>query len=106
MDLTFIFGEAMKSASPTDKLIHKPVSVNFVNTEVLRTPELIQRRKDNLYMALILGNNYNKISYLSTHTTDGPQLIEGILFALTDDYVILKGGDKVPVVAIEEVRIY
>lgn len=104
--MAFIFGEAMKSASPTDKLIYETVSFDFVHTEVLKTAELIQRRKDNLYMALILGNNYNKISYLSTHTNEGPRQVEGILFALTDEYVILKGGEKVPVVCIEEVRIY
>lgn len=106
MQKDFIFEAVMKSASPSDKLIHPTVSFEFLHTEVLRSSELIQRRKDNLYMALILGNNYNKISYLTVHTTEGLQTVEGILFALTDEYIILKGGEKVPVCCVEEVRIY
>ena len=79
---------------------------DFVNSEVLRLPELIQRRKDNLYMGLILGRNYNKLVRLNTLTTEGKKQIEGVILALTEEYVILKGGTKVPVCCIEEMRIY
>ncbi len=82
------------------------VGYDFNHKEVLPTADLVQRRKDNLYMALILGNNYHKVSYLSCHTSEGLQAIEGILFALTDEFVILKGGTRIPVCCIEEVRIY
>ncbi|MFN8300387.1 MAG: hypothetical protein U0T75_14900 [Chitinophagales bacterium] len=82
------------------------VDYTFLANEVLPSVELVQRRKDNLYMALILGNNYNKVSYLNCHTAEGIESIEGILFALTDAFVILKGGLRIPVACIEEVRIY
>lgn len=78
----------------------------FVNTEVLRVPELIQRRKDNLYMGLILGRNYNKLVRLNALTTEGKKQIEGVVLALTEEFVILKGGTKVPVCCIEDMRIY
>lgn len=82
------------------------LAYEFKATEVLPTAELVQRRKDNLYMALILGNNYNKVSYLACYTSEGVRPVEGVLFALTDEWVILKGGTRIPVCCIEEVRIY
>jgi len=78
----------------------------FVREEVLKNAEQVQRRKDNLYMALILGNNYNKVARITAHTRDGVKLLEGVLLALTDAYVILKSGVKVPTHSIEEVSIY
>lgn len=79
---------------------------NFLHNEVLKSADLIARRKDNLYLALILGTNYNKLVRMNVHTTDGVELVEGVILALTDEYVILKGGPKMPVCCIEEIRIY
>lgn len=79
---------------------------DFLHTEVLKSADLIARRKDNLYLALILGTNYNKLVRMNAHTTDGIELVEGVILALTDEYVILKGGPKIPVCCIEEIRIY
>ncbi|MCS6934019.1 MAG: hypothetical protein NZM35_02565 [Chitinophagales bacterium] len=82
------------------------MSDEYLKTEVLKNIELIQRRKDNLYLALILGTNYNKMVRLNAHTVSGAKLVEGVILAITDEYVILKGGQKVPVCCIEDVRIY
>ncbi len=79
---------------------------DFVKSEVLKSPELILRRKDNLYMALILGRNYNKLARLFVLTTEGKKQIEGVVLALTEEYVILKGGTKIPVCCVEEIHIY
>lgn len=79
---------------------------DFLNDEVLSNNESILHRKDNLYMALILGNNYNKVIRLTTHTTEGLKVLEGVLLALTESYVIFKSGLKVPICCVEEVRIY
>ena len=82
------------------------VQHEFVNSEVLKSAELIQRRKDNLYMGLILGRNYNKLVRFQTQTTTGSQNIEGIILAMTEEFIILKSGIKIPVCSIEEMRIY
>lgn len=79
---------------------------DFVKSEVLKDSELIQRRKDNLYMALILGRNYNKVARINALSTEGKKQIEGVVLAITEEYVILKGGTKIPVCCIEETRIY
>ena len=84
----------------------KGLSFEFSDKEVLLNAEQIQHRKDNLYLALILGNNYNKNIRISAHTSQGIQLIEGVMLALTEEFVIFKGGGKVPVPCIEEIRIY
>lgn len=78
----------------------------FADMEVLKSADQVQRRKDSLYLALILGNNYNKVVKLNAITSEGTVNIEGIILAMTEDYVILKGGGKIPVICIEEVRIY
>jgi hypothetical protein len=78
----------------------------FLTEEVLSNTDSIQHRKDNLYMALILGNNYNKVIRLTTHTTEGLKVLEGVMLALTEAFVIFKSGLKVPICCVEEVRIY
>lgn len=80
--------------------------VEFVNTEILKTTEQRQARKDNLYLGLVLGTNYGKVVKITAHTFEGAQEYEGIILALTDHFVILKGGLKIPLVAIESMRIY
>jgi len=39
-------------------------------------------------------------------STEGKKQIEGVVLAITEEYVIIKGGTKIPVCCIEETRIY
>jgi hypothetical protein len=91
-----------KSLTTAEEIAH----YDFVNDEVLKAEEEIMRRKDNLYMALILGRNYNKMVWLKARTVTGTQTIEGIMHALTEEFIILKNGTKIPVCCIEESKIY
>lgn len=84
----------------------KPLQLHYSGQEVLLSTDQIQKRKDNLYLALILGTNYNKKVHLTVQTVDGKRIVEGVILALTDDFVIFKGGTRVPVKAVHELRIY
>jgi hypothetical protein len=84
----------------------KPLLLQYSSQEVLTGSEQIQKRKDNLYLALILGTNYNKKVHLTVQTLEGKRIVEGVILALTDDFVIFKGGTRTPVKAVHELRIY
>lgn len=93
---------SMKKTFVTEEIMQ----YEFIHSEVLKSDEEILRRKDNLYMALILGRNYNKLVRLQTRTAQGTQTIEGTILAMTEEFIILKAGTKIPVCCIEEMRIY
>jgi hypothetical protein len=80
--------------------------ISFSAIDVLTDPERKELRKDSLYLGMVLGNNYNKVVKLNVLTSEGYRVFEGSILALTEDHVLMRGGAKVPIKAIEEVRIY
>lgn len=78
----------------------------FVEKDVLTNPYHIELRKDTLYLAMVLGNNYGKKVQMQVATTQEVVELHGIVLAMNEETVFLKGGSKIPVRAISEVKVY
>jgi len=79
---------------------------NFSSAEVLASDSARVQRNESLYLAMLLGNNYSKKVKLVTKTEEELVTISAVILAVTETQVFLKGGSKIPVVAISEVHIY
>ena len=77
----------------------------FPDIEVLDSIAEREKRKDNLYLGMILGTNYKRNVSLVVLTISGMKEIIGTIWATTEHNIILKGGTKIPVKCIKEVRI-
>lgn len=72
--------------------------LHFLKSEVLTENILRQRRQYNLNRALILSNlDHNKA--LITFKTEENYIfkVEATIWAVTEDYILLKGGVTIPV---------
>lgn len=79
---------------------------DFVQEDALQKPEQIELRKDTLYLAMVLGNNYGKKAQMQVVTTEGIIELHGIVLVMNESTVFLKGGIQIPIHAIAEVKIY
>ncbi|HLU88229.1 MAG TPA: hypothetical protein VKZ51_00245 [Cyclobacteriaceae bacterium] len=79
-------------------------SFRFYQTEVISEQVLQRLRKFDLDRALVLGNiDHNKVTIV-LKTIDGALLqVKTTVWAVTDDYVCLKGGIYVPIKAIVDI---
>ncbi|NNC95746.1 MAG: hypothetical protein HKN92_09305 [Chitinophagales bacterium] len=78
---------------------------DFPEEEVLHSDKEKEKRKENLYLGMILGNNYQRSVSISVLTVDGFKDIDLPLRATTESHAILSGGIKIPIRCIREVRI-
>lgn len=76
-------------------------TLKFIKNEVIPETVLQRLRKFELDRALILGNiDHNKVSIIFK-TEDGALLqVKTTIWAVTEDYVALKGGVHIPIKAI------
>lgn len=76
-------------------------TLKFIKNEVIPETVLQRLRKFELDRALILGNiDHNKVS-ITFKTEDGSLLqVKTTIWAVTEDYVALKGGVHIPIKAI------
>ena len=80
-------------------------SVNFQKTDVIQIQALRLNRYNNLNRALILGNLYHPKVSIIFKTGDGSlQKVVTTIWAVSDDFILLKGGIFVPVKAILELE--
>lgn len=79
---------------------------DFVEQDVLSNPYHIELRKDTLYLAMVLGNNYGKKVQMQVATSQEVVELHGIVLAMNEETVFLKGGSKIPIRAISEVKVY
>jgi hypothetical protein len=77
--------------------------LHFVHHEVLSSQEAIQKRKEDLERAMILGNAYHSKVKIEFVTTDGVHTVETTVWHASDADVALKGGAMIPVLAIQKV---
>ncbi|MCS6820100.1 MAG: hypothetical protein RMJ53_04875 [Chitinophagales bacterium] len=87
-------------------LIDKIADIKYMPEDVLKDSLLIEQRKDKIRLASILGTNYGKKTRLKLVTDSETVLLEEAIFAFDNQYVYLKGGVKIPIRAIEEVKLY
>jgi hypothetical protein len=78
----------------------------FAEQDVLTHPYHIELRKDTIYLAMVLGNNYGKKVQMQVHTVQEKIEIHGTVLALNEEHVFLTGGIKIPIRAISEVKVY
>lgn len=80
-------------------------TVAFATQDVLTDPAAVTVRRRNLQRALSLGNLYRHkvaITYRLHHQV--PQRVVTTVWAVTENYVMLKGGRTIPIRAIESVE--
>jgi len=77
----------------------------FQKKEVLDSRQQQQKRKNDLYKAMVLGNNNKTKVKIIFETYNGHLMqVETTIWMASDTNVILKGGVTIPVNAIREVR--
>ncbi len=69
----------------------------FFKKEVLSDKQAISQRRQSLERAVILGNIHKVKSKIFFETKEGTKAIETTIWAVTDDYVIIKGGRVIPI---------
>ncbi len=66
--------------------------------------ELSERNK-GLYLAMLMGNNYESKVKIVFNTTEGYREILTLVWATTEKYVMLKEGNSIPIEAIAYVEL-
>jgi hypothetical protein len=69
----------------------------FINREVLSDVQAITERRNKLARAVVLGNLYKVKSRICFETQEGSKVIETTIWSVTNNYVIIKGGQVIPV---------
>ena len=81
-------------------------SMNFHKTDVLNNQTLRNNRYSSLRQALILGNSYQSKVKIIFQTADSAlQQVETTIWAISEDFIFLKGGVFIPVKAIVALEI-
>ncbi|RYD72843.1 MAG: hypothetical protein EOP53_21210, partial [Sphingobacteriales bacterium] len=77
--------------------------LHFDHHEVLKSPEAIQRRKEDLERAMILGNTSHSKVKIEFVSKDGTHCVETTVWHASDADVALKGGAIIPLCCITKV---
>lgn len=77
--------------------------ITYTFITVLRKLEDKASLKQILYRAMILGNSYRATVDINVATTDGDQTINAIIWAVTENNIVLKGGDFIPIKSIRKI---
>ena len=77
--------------------------LKFDNREVLKSQDEINKRKEILESAMVMGNNYKGKVQLTFESEEGTHVVETTIWATTDHDVTLKGGIVIPISSIREV---
>ena len=80
------------------KLVFKKEETMYIN-------EQIKTRDQKLYMAMLMGNNYNNNVRIVFNTEDGECELVTRIWARTDKFVVLKGGTFIPIGAVIDIII-
>lgn len=76
---------------------------DFLTEEVLVSDFDKDRRKEDLFRAMVLGNTYRKKVQITFDTRNGSKAVETTVWAATDQNIILKGGIYVPICCIRKI---
>lgn len=75
-------------------------SIKFQASEVARNVSEQASLIKNLFQAMILGNSYQSKVKIRFNTTEGLRFVETTIWAKTDDWIVLKGGNYIPISSI------
>ncbi len=76
----------------------------FIKREVLSDAQAISERRSKLERAVVLGNLYKVKSTICFETLEGSKVIETTIWAVTNNYLIIKGGQVIPIRCITSVE--
>lgn len=76
----------------------------FMEREAPRTNEEQTRRDEQIFSAMLMGNNYSQEVTLMLDTNNGPRYIRSRIWATTDKHIMLHSGDMIPRKAILEIE--
>ncbi|MCW5907776.1 MAG: hypothetical protein KIS94_07960 [Chitinophagales bacterium] len=65
----------------------------------------IRERNQRLYLAMLLGNNYRSEARIVFNTLEGYKEVLSTIWATTEKFILLKGGNTIPLEAIAEVEL-
>jgi predicted alternative tryptophan synthase beta-subunit len=76
----------------------------FSKSEVLSDRYAIAQRRSKLERAVLLGNVHKVKCKIFFETQEGAKAIETTIWAVTDNYIIIKGGTAIPIRCISGVE--
>lgn len=77
---------------------------SFEKPDIALTDAELAERNRRLYLAMLMGNNYESKVKLVFNTNTGGCEIVTVIWATTEKYVLLKGGNSIPLEAIAKVE--
>ncbi len=72
----------------------------FKNLAGMHTEYELAERNRRLYLAMLMGNNFESKVKITFNTLDGYCEVNSVIWATTEKYVLLKGGSCIPLEAI------
>ena len=69
------------------------------------TDHEIRERNQRLYLAMLMGNNYSSEARIVFNTLEGYKEVWSTIWATTEKFILLKGGNTIPLEAIAEVEL-
>jgi hypothetical protein len=97
----------MSTVLDSIKTIEKDLleAIQFPQQEVLATNEQIEKRKYEAKRAMKLGSSFDDKVKIVFEDVDGRKMLEGIVWGVTDKYLMLKRGMALPLHRIHEIII-
>lgn len=65
----------------------------------------IRERNQRLFLAMLLGNNFSSEVRIVFNTLEGYKEVFSTIWATTEKFILLKGGNTIPLEAIAEVEL-
>jgi hypothetical protein len=65
----------------------------------------IRERNQRLYLAMLMGNNYSSEARIVFNTLEGYKEVLTTIWATTEKFILLKGGNTIPLESIAVVEL-
>ena len=76
---------------------------NFMERDSNRSYEEKVKRDEEIFSAMLMGNNYGQDITLNLDTEEGPRTVNARIWATTEKHLILHSGAQVPRKSVLEV---
>lgn len=74
--------------------------VTFKTSKSQSTAQERSEMMRKLFHAMLLGNTYKSKVKITFNTEQGPKMVESTVWAKTDDMIVFKGGNYIPISSI------
>lgn len=65
----------------------------------------VRERNRSLYLAMLMGNNFSSGARIVFNTAEGYKEVLSTIWATTERYILLKGGNVIPLEAITTIEL-